>query len=95
VAGVDVWEEPGVAGQKGGPGSVNCFVPVIVFSAFAPLSAGGCGQERPGAQQRERVALGSILAQIFYLSNPLSESGVTTDRRKVVEKHKRGTMLPD
>jgi len=21
--------------------------------------------------------------------------GVTTDRRKVVEKHKRGTMLPD
>jgi hypothetical protein len=30
--------------------SVNCFVPVIVFSAFAPLSARGCGQERPEAR---------------------------------------------
>jgi hypothetical protein len=68
VAGVDVWEEPGVAGQEMGPGSVNCFVPVIVFSAFAPLSAGAVAP-RPGAHQRERMALGSILAQRFYLSN--------------------------
>jgi hypothetical protein len=68
VVGVDVWEEPGVAGQEMGPGSVNCFVPVIVFSAFAPLSAGAVAP-RPGAHQRERMALGSILAQRFYLSN--------------------------
>jgi hypothetical protein len=68
VVGVDVWEEPGVAGQEMGPGSVNCFVPVIVFSAFAPLSAGAVAP-RPGAHQRERMALGSILAQGFCLSN--------------------------
>jgi hypothetical protein len=64
-----------VAEQEMGPGSVNCFVPVIVFSAFAPLSAGGSARKGPKAeaQQRARMALDSILAQGFYLSNPLSE----------------------